>query len=143
MFGLFDKHKDDFASVPLNTEVKGIIIPVIPLEKYPEIVIRVSSLIEKIGLELSKKDEKSLDQIMENIVITDLIKYIPLVIRIAADEFFDFAAFILTIEKDQVKQLGLVDLVKIINRVYEVNQLAEVQEEIKNFTKALKNQGKK
>ena len=140
----FKKNTNDFASVPEIIQVKDIVIPVITLDKYPEIVIRVSSLIEKIGTELAKNDDKPIDQSIDNIAVTDLLKYIPMIVKIAAEEFFDFVAFILDIEIDRVKKLGLVDLVKIINRVYEVNQLAEVQDEIKNFMKALKkNQGKK
>jgi hypothetical protein len=137
----FKRKINDFASVPEKTRVNDIEIPVIPLEKYPEIVIRVSSLIEKIGDELAQKSGKPLDKVIESIAVTDILKYIPIITRVAAEEFFDFAAFLLDIEVNQVKKLGLVDLVRIINRVYEVNQLAEVQKEIKNFMKALRKQG--
>lgn len=137
-----NKKVDDYSSVPQNVEIKGIRIPVIPLEKYPEIVIRVSSLIERISEELAKNSNKPLDEIMDNIAISDLLKYIPIIIRVAADELFDFIAYILDSEKERIKKLGLVDMTRIINRVYEVNQLADVQEEIRNFMKALKKQGR-
>lgn len=144
MFG-FNNKKDDYSSVPQNVEIKGIKIPEIPLEKYPEISERIVELIEKIGVALSEKDDRPLEEILENLEVTDFLKYIPLLIKVAAEEFFSFAAFILDEDVDRIKKLNLYDLTKIINAVYKINRFAEVQDEIQNFIKALtaKSQGKK
>lgn len=144
MFG-FNNKKDDYSSVPQNVEIKGIKIPEIPLEKYPEISERIVGLIEKIGVALSEKDDRPLEEILENLEVTDFLKYIPLLIKVAAEEFFSFAAFILDEDVDRIKKLNLYDLTKIINAVYKINRFAEVQDEIQNFMKALtvKSQGKK
>lgn len=137
------KKVDDYSSVPQNIEIKGIRIPEIPLEKYPEISERITGLVEKIAVALSEKDGRPLEEILENLEVTDFLKYIPLLIKVAAEEFFSFAAFILDIEDvDQIKKLGLYDLTRIINAVYEINKFAEVQGEIQNFMKALAGKGR-
>jgi hypothetical protein len=146
MFNFRAKKVDDYASVPKDIEIKGIKIPEIPLEKYPEISERIAGLVEKIAVALSEKDGRPLEEILENLEVTDFLKYIPLLIKVAAEEFFSFAAFILDVEDvDRIKKLNLYDLTKIINAVYTINKFAEVQDEIQNFMKALtvKSQGKK
>jgi hypothetical protein len=145
MFNFRAKKADDYLSIPQNTEIEGIKIPVIPLEKYPEIAERITGLIEKIGVALSEKDGRPLEEILENLEVTDFLKYIPLLIKVAAEEFFSFAAFVLDIEVDRIKKLGLYDLIRIVSEAYKINKFAEVQDEIQNFIKALtaKSQGKK
>ncbi len=146
MFNFRAKKVDDYASVSQNFEIKGIKIPEILLEKYPEISERIAGLIEKIGVALSEKNGRPLEEILENLEVADFLKYIPLLIKVAAEEFFSFAAFILDIDDvNRIKKLGLYDLTRIINAVYEINKFAEVQDEIQNFMKALtaKGQGKK
>lgn len=138
MFNFRANKKDDYSSVPQDIEVKGIKIPVITLEKYPEISERIAGLIEKIAVALSEKDGRPLEEILENLEVTDFLKYIPLLIKVAAEEFFSFAAFILDVEDvDRIKKLGAVDLKRMVEAVYKVNEFAEVQDGIQNFIKAL------
>ena len=143
MFNPFRKFKD-FASVSESNEIKGIFIPVISLEKYPEIIKRMAVLAEKLSQAISDKEGRPLEMIIAQWGVFDLLKHIPTLIEVAADEFFDFAAFILESDKATIKKLGLVDLARIIRRTFEINEFAEVQDEIQNFMKALttKHQGK-
>lgn len=140
MFNILKQLKD-FACVktqPENSAVAGIEIPVIPLEKYPEIIQRVAGLAEKLAQAVSEKEGKPVEAILSNMGIADLLQHIPTLVRVAADEFFEFAAFILNTDEMKVRKLGLVDLIRIIRRVYDINELAEVQDEIRNFMIALK-----
>lgn len=143
MLKMFKKF-NDYASVAERNKIGDITIPVITLSKYPEIVTRTSDLLTKVAEELSKETGGPIEDILKNMNIASLLQYIPLIIKIAADEFFDFMAFLLDIEKERIEKLSLIDLIKIINKMYEINEFAEVQEEIENFTKALnKRQGEK
>jgi hypothetical protein len=156
MFLDFMKRRNvkDFASAPITEEVplaqpieekqedktnviKGIIIPVIPLEKYPEITKRAISLIQKVAAKIAEDTGEDLDKIMEDISISQMARYIPMAIDIAATEFFSFAAFILETDEQIIRKLGLSDMIRIGMKVYEINEFAEVKAEIQNFTKAL------
>jgi hypothetical protein len=132
-----NKEVKDFISVPEKQEVAGIVIPVIPLEKYPQIVKQAAGLMEKISAKLSEQTGKPVDEIMENFEVTDLIRYIPLIVEVAAEEFFSFTAYILDSEVSIIKKLGLVDLMRILEKVNQVNDFGEVKRIIENFMAAL------
>ena len=132
------RNKKDFASVALDWEVKGISIPVLPLEMYPEIAKRALSLIEQLSTKIAEETGETADEILEALTPISLIHYIPKVITVAADEFFSFAAFVLDIDEQVVRKMSLADLIRISLKVYEINEFAEVQKEIGNFIKALR-----
>jgi uncharacterized protein YjgD (DUF1641 family) len=145
MFNIFgnksDKEVKDFVSVSEKQEVSGIVIPVIPLEKYPQIVKQAAGLMEKLSARLSEQTGKPVDEIMENFEVSDLIKYIPLIVEVAAEEFFSFVAFILDSEVSVIRKLGLVDLMRILEKVNQVNDFGEVKRIIENFMAALGTKG--
>lgn len=140
MLLLLKKNKEkikDFTSVPETNEVAGITIPIITLEKYPQIIERGSNLVLKLAHELAGKEGRAIDEILDNLEILDIFKYIPTIVKIATEEFFDFVAFVLDTDKERIKKLGMADLMRIIRKTYEVNEFAEVQKELENFIKAL------
>jgi hypothetical protein len=132
-----NKKVKDYASVSSQEEVSGIVIPVITLEKYPEIVNRGAELVQKLGKKIAEQQNKSLGEVLENLEPKDLLQYIPLIIKIAAEEFFGLAAFVLEVDVEQIKKIGMVDLIRIIKKLNEINQFAEVQQDVQNFMKAL------
>jgi uncharacterized protein YjgD (DUF1641 family) len=136
-----NKEVKDFISVPEKQEVAGIIIPVIPLEKYSRIAKQAAGLMEKLGTRLSEQTGKPVEEIMENFEVIDLIRYIPLIVEVAAEEFFSFTAYILDSETSVIRKLGLVDLMRILEKVNQVNDFAEVKRIIENFMAALGTKG--
>jgi uncharacterized protein YjgD (DUF1641 family) len=141
MFNIFGNKSTeelrDFVSIPEKQEVAGIIIPVIPLEKYPQIVKQAASLMEKLSGRLAEQTGKPVDEIMENFEVSDLIKYIPMIVEVAMEEFFSFVAFILDSEVSVIRKLGLIDLMRILEKVNQVNDFGEVKRIIENFMAAL------
>jgi hypothetical protein len=141
MFNIFGnkpgEEAKDFISIPEKQEVAGIIIPVIPLEKYPQIVKQAASLMEKLSGRLAEQTGKPVDEIMENFEVSDLIKYIPMIVEVAMEEFFSFVAFILDSEVSVIRKLGLIDLMRILEKVNQVNDFGEVKRIIENFMAAL------
>jgi uncharacterized protein YjgD (DUF1641 family) len=141
MFNIFGNKSTvevkDFISIPEKQEVAGITIPVIPLEKYPQIVKQAASLMEKLSTRLSEQTGKPVDEIMENFEVSDLIKYIPMTVEVAMEEFFSFVAFILDSEVSVIRKLGLIDLMRILEKVNQVNDFGEVKRIIENFMAAL------
>ena len=133
----FLKRTKDFFSVGQSTTVAGINIPVITLERYPGIVERGVKLTEVIAEVISKREGKPLDQVIEDITVTDLLTHIPVVFRIAANELFEFVAYVLETEVTKVRKLSLGQLIRVIKEVYKVNEFAEVESEIRNFILAL------
>lgn len=131
------RNNKDFASVAEINEIKGIAIPVITLEKYPEIAKRTLSLVEKVSKQISEESGQTVDEVLESLTVTDMVRYIPKIITIAADELFSFVAFVLDVDEQIVRKLGVADLTRICMKVYEVNEFAEVQAEIRNFMKTL------
>jgi hypothetical protein len=136
-----NKEAKDFISVSENHEIAGIAIPVIPLEKYPQIAKQAAGLMEKLGTKLSEQIGKPVEKIMENFEVIDLIRYIPLIVEVAAEEFFSFVAYILDSETSVIRKLGLVDLMRILEKVNQVNDFAEVKRIIENFMAALGTKG--
>jgi hypothetical protein len=141
MFNIFGNKSTeelrDFVSIPEKQEVAGITIPVIPLEKYPQIVKQAASLMEKLSGRLSEQTGRPVDEIMENFEVSDLIKYIPMIVEVAMEEFFSFVAFILDSEVSVIRKLGLIDLMRILEKVNQVNDFGEVKRIIENFMAAL------
>ncbi len=131
------RNNKDFASVGLDEEIKGIKIPVIELGKYPEIIKRVLGLIKKAAKQIADETGEDIDSVLDNINILSVAKYISILIDTAAEEFFEFAAYVLDTEVERIKKLGLSDMTRIVTKVYQVNEFAEVKEEISNFIKTL------
>ena len=132
------QNKKDYASVEAEKIViKGIEIPVITLGEYPGIAKRIADLIEKLGTAISEDTGKPIDEILDTLQISDLLRYIPKIIEVASEEFFGFLASILKVEVDAVRKLSLADLTRILTKIYEINEFAEIQEEIGNFIQAL------
>lgn len=139
MFEFFkSRFRKDYASVPNKVTYRDVTIPVITLEEYPEIMNRVVSVLEKVGERLAEKNGRTVEEVMETLDVSNLLSYIPTILEVAINEFYELIAYILKIEITSVKGFGLIDLTKIINKIYEVNEFAEVQKEIGNFIKALK-----
>ena len=142
IFDWADKRKkqQDFASVAVPDLQKGkqdIEAPVIALEKYPVIVLKAVSIVEKVADVVAERAGKRAEEVLEDLTVTSLLQYLPIVLEVASAEFFALAAYILEVEEDKVRKLGIRDFVRLATAVLEKNEFAEVEQEIRNFTKTL------
>ena len=142
---LLKKNTSDFASVPTRNEIKGILVPDVTLGRYPEIIEKAGILIESFTAKIAEKQGLPPEKIIDNLDLLNVLKTLPQIIGIAAEEAFEFIAFVLEVEVETIKELYLIDIMRIVNKFIEVNEIAQVQTEIGNFMTALKNksQGKK
>lgn len=138
MLNIFKRmNNKDFASVPILNQVDDIVVPVITLEKYPEIAKRLVSLGKKLADKISETDNRPIDKVLEDLSVVSLLQNIQLIIEVASDEFFELVAFIFDITIERVRKMGLVQLTKLLYKAYEVNEYAEVKSLVQNFKKAL------
>ncbi len=131
------KGKKDFTTVKVPLEIGEVQIPVIPLVKYPEITRRLGEIIVKVSEDIANQQGKSPEQVLEEFEPKTLLELLPRVLKIAADDFYPLAAFVLEIEEERIKKMGLPQIIQILKATWEHNDFVQVQKDLANFTRPL------
>ena len=121
MFKFTKKDSKDFTTVPQTNEVSEITIPTIPIKKYPVIIKNGTSIVQKLAGKMGNP-EKFLD----DLTVVTLLKYIPDIVDVAAKEFFSLLAYVLEVEIDKVENLSGANLMRVLIKLFEVNEMAEI-----------------
>lgn len=117
----------------------GIKIRKLPIGKYLELTKKINIL----GKDLLEKGfcNKTIEEILEdlsNINKEELIKLFNGVLNTAPDLVIDFIVDILDIDKDKFinnEEIGLYELIEIIEVFIEINNLGKLIEKLKNLIK--------
>lgn len=131
------KKQKDFTTVKIPSKVDDIQIPVIPLEKYPEITRRTKDIVIKVSEDIANQHGKSPEKVLEELDPRALLDMFPRVLEVASGEFYSLAAFILDVEEEQIKKMGLSQVIKVIKATWEHNDFAQVQQDLANFIRPL------
>lgn len=137
--GLTNKKQEnkDFQTVPISTKIEQVNIPIIPLEKYPEIIKRGKALVVKVSEAIAEQEGKDTDKVLEELEPRTLLDLLPKAAEVAAEEFFPFLAYILEIDERTVRDMGLSQVTRVIRATWEHNDFKQVQKDLENFTRPL------
>lgn len=139
-----EKKINSFKCIPGEKTVTEIRVPIIAVEKYPGMVLRGVKLTEQVAGEIANNKGVKKGDILNNLEITNIFSYITTAINLASDQFFEYIGFVLyegdiedwdndeTVRVElitKIKKMGLADLLKVLRKVYEVNEFVEVKDD--------------
>jgi hypothetical protein len=115
--------------IKLKLETRELEIKKLPLGKYAEILEALGTIPEILNS-------------IENIQESDFLTVLPKLIAKATPEFFEIISIATDLEKNEVEQLGLVEVIDIVEAIVEVNKFKSLFEKIKKMKAQTKPQPK-
>lgn len=104
--------------ITVNIDGQKVIVSELPIGKYAELI----KALKQLPKHLAGFDQLNNDQIIEKL---------PEIITDSLPEFLDILAIATPLTKEQLQELGLAKIVKLVMAVMEVNEYKEIYDSIK------------